>query len=432
MSHTDLNLISPDTRADSPPIPVIAPLPPAVVWTAHASSSLRAYLHSNNLQDYKIFHSPNLNLHDIDDHLPDLDPAAAWELPSSFGSTSSLSHDSTPRLLPAGFLHLPHHRVVLARWHWISDEYPVPRQLLLIAAPDAGAFDQLRQQNLHLRRQRTASSWTILTGIENTSSPTRTSSPNLILSPSLRLRFESEILNFFDDSVANLYRSLAVPYRRGLLLHGPPGNGKTSLIRWIGSSLPNIPALVLRPHAAFDSDDLSETISQWTQLAPSLLVIEDLDWLLARVNISTFLNLIDGIDSSATGGLLLIATTNHPEQLDPAINNRPGRFDVVIEIPSPEPSLRHQFFHSRLPSDTCPKLLTQLTTLTADLSFSHLQEILRLSGLLAIHSSRHPRSPEDLLQAAQTVHQSSQQASNGFPLKPSLPFGLSSLRSSPR
>ena len=72
---------------------------------------------------------------------------------------------------------------------------------------------------------------------------------------------------------------------------------------------------------------------------PAVLVIEDLDWLLEHTNVSTFLNLIDGVESDggrAAGGLLLIATTNHPDKLDPAVNNRPGRFDVVVEIPPPD------------------------------------------------------------------------------------------------
>ena len=48
-------------------------------------------------------------------------------------------------------------------------------------------------------------------------------------------------------------------------------------------------------------------------------------------------------------GLLRIATTNHPDELDPAINNRPGRFDVVIEIPNPSPALRRTFLDRNLP-----------------------------------------------------------------------------------
>ena len=63
-------------------------------------------------------------------------------------------------------------------------------------------------------------------------------------------------------------------------------------------------------------------------------VLEFRDSLFPKIPLATFLNLIDGIERR-DGGLLLIATTNHPDTLDSAITNRPGRFDVVIEIPRP-------------------------------------------------------------------------------------------------
>ena len=175
----------------------------------------------------------------------------------------------------------------------------------------------------------------------------RRAGEDLLLADSVKSRIETEVIRFFDAEVAELYREMNVPYRRGVLLHGPPGNGKTSTIRHIGASLPQIPAMILRPAANFDSDDLQQVLDRWRRQAPAILVIEDLNWLLNEVNVSTFLNLLDGIDSNVTGGLLLIATTNHPHKLDPAVNNRPGRFDVVIEVPCPGPRLRAEFFRRK-------------------------------------------------------------------------------------
>ena len=136
--------------------------------------------------------------------------------------------------------------------------------------------------------------------------------------------------------------------------------------------MPDIPALVLKASANFDSDDLEAVVKRWTGLAPAILVIEDLDWLLKAVNVSTLLNSLDGISTSAQG-MLLIATTNHPDRLDPAINNRPGRFDVSIEMPNPDRALRESFFQSRL-----AHLPAEISIMTAGLceglSFAHLQE----------------------------------------------------------
>jgi Cdc6-like AAA superfamily ATPase len=69
----------------------------------------------------------------------------------------------------------------------------------------------------------------------------------------LRRRIQSEVIDFFTDPVADLYSDLKIPHRRGILLYGPPGNGKTSIIRAIAEKLPSVSAL---------------------------LVIEDLDWLI--------------------------------------------------------------------------------------------------------------------------------------------------------
>jgi SpoVK/Ycf46/Vps4 family AAA+-type ATPase len=190
--------------------------------------------------------------------------------------------------------------------------------------------------------------------------------------------------------------------------------------------------MLLRTMADFDTDDLEEVIRRWTAQSPAILVIEDLNWLLAKVNVSTFLNLLDGIDNGAGGGgLLLIATTNHPEQLDPAVNNRPGRFDVLIEMPPPDEPLRRSFLRAKLP-EIDEAAIDQLAAKTDRLSFAHLQEILRLSGLTALRAGRSIRSASDLMQAAQTVSDAYEEAVRGFPTKAEIPFGLLPLRNQRR
>lgn len=60
-------------------------------------------------------------------------------------------------------------------------------------------------------------------------------------------------------------------------------------------------------------------------MAPCLLIFEDLDSMIDDDNRSYFLNEVDGMDSN--DGLLMIATTNHFDRLDPGLSNRPSRFD---------------------------------------------------------------------------------------------------------
>jgi SpoVK/Ycf46/Vps4 family AAA+-type ATPase len=189
--------------------------------------------------------------------------------------------------------------------------------------------------------------------------------------------------------------------------------------------------MILRPGPTFDGDDLEGVIARWCAQAPAILVIEDLNWLLKKVDLSLFLNLIDGIERSAKAGSLLIATTNHPQELDPAINNRPGRFDVVIEVPCPDHTSRLEFLDRRLP-DVAETIRCKLASLSDGFSFAHLHELLRLSGLRAIHHRRDRRSDADLLDAVNTLRATIDDAARGFPAKPELPFGLHHVRAARR
>lgn len=204
-------------------------------------------------------------------------------------------------------------------------------------------------------------------------------------------------------------------------------DGKTSMIRAAGAALPKISAMILRQSEGFDTDELENVLDRWRRQAPAMLVIEDLNWLLERTKVSAFLNLLDGIDSKLTGGLLLIATTNYPEKLDPAVNNRPGRFDVVIEVPCPDRALRLEFLALKLPGMD-EAAVRRVVEMTDGMSFAHLQEVLRFSGLLAIADHRSERSPDDLVRAAKTVRQGHEDAGRGFCPLPETPFGLAGLR----
>ena len=426
----DVELEPPESGAAS----ITGPLPGCFVLTERAVAALRAYLVVHDLTDYRIFVSANFDLHDIDTHLKLLGEEAEWEAAPSFTTAGQpadlLSHDSGRAWSShAGFLRLDRHQAVLARWYWIDDDRRLAR-LWLCAAPSPEHYFKLRSAVDKHRHAHGAAVWQVLRNSYDRGERVARdpgAGDELLLSPALRQRLEIDIIRFFSDEVVRLYRSLGVPHRRGVLLHGPPGNGKTSIIRAAGAALPKIPAMILRPSETFDTDELETILDRWRRQAPAMLVIEDLNWLLERTKVSTFLNLLDGIDSNLTGGLLLIATTNYPEKLDPAINNRPGRFDVVIEVPCPDRVLRQEFLSRKLPGMDEAAVRSVVET-TEGMSFAHLQEVLRFSGLLAIAGNRTDRLPEDLVRAAEAVRQGHEDAARGFCPKPEMPFGLAAYR----
>jgi len=417
---------------------VLGALPPGFVLNRQAMAALRSYLEECGLGEYRIFYCANNELGDIDQHLGALGESSRWDERGLHADGAEplclLSHDDKgARFWPGGFLHLKRHQAIVARWHWV-DVNGQSFQVWLCAVPTAEHYHALKKTIQERRRATAEAVWLIIRD-----NPFRAEQvprlsireEDLLLSDEIRRRIEMDVVGFLREDVAALYRAMGVPHRRGVLLHGPPGNGKTSTIRYIGAALRQVPAMILRPAANFNSNNLEQVLQHWRRQAPAILTIEDLDWLLARINVSTFLNLLDGVETTLSGGLLLIATTNHPDELDPAINNRPGRFDVVIEVPSPDAELRLQFLQGKLP-DSERELLDQLVDSTDGLSFAHLQEVLRLSGLLAIRAGRTSRVDRDLLEAVELVRRAYDDAMRGFTNRPEIPFGLAGLRTRSR
>lgn len=132
------------------------------------------------------------------------------------------------------------------------------------------------------------------------------------------------------------YADRGVPWRRGYLFHGPPGTGKSSLIRALASELGLDIASLDVGRTNLSDDDLREAM----MCAPErcLIAIEDVDAMFTQrssgekrtgVSFSGLLNAIDGV--AAQEGRALVMTTNHKEKLDPALI-RPGRADVHMEL----------------------------------------------------------------------------------------------------
>lgn len=132
------------------------------------------------------------------------------------------------------------------------------------------------------------------------------------------------------------YATRGVPWRRGYLLHGPPGTGKSSAIRAVASELSLDIANLDVGRSDLTDDELREAMV----MAPAhaLIAIEDIDAVFAGresaekragVSFSGLLNAIDGV--AAQEGRALFMTTNHVQRLDPALI-RPGRADLHMAL----------------------------------------------------------------------------------------------------
>ncbi len=136
------------------------------------------------------------------------------------------------------------------------------------------------------------------------------------------------------QSSESWYKRTGVPYRRGYLLHGPPGNGKSSIVIALASEL-NLNICVLTLSSKGINDEKLMTLCS-EMPANSLILLEDIDCACigreteeGELSLSGLLNAIDGI--TATEGRIMFMTTNNIEKLDPAII-RPGRCDLNIQF----------------------------------------------------------------------------------------------------
>ncbi|CCA73261.1 related to BCS1-Mitochondrial protein of the AAA family of ATPases [Serendipita indica DSM 11827] len=231
---------------------------------------------------------------------------------------------------------------------------------------------------------------------------------SVVLDDGVSERIESDVRHFL--SRKQWYAKRGIPFRRGYILHGPPGSGKTSYIQALAGSLGYDIYLINLSLRGLADDKLTLLLSQ----APprSIILIEDVDAAFNKrvqvsedgyqsaVTFSGFINALDGVASSEER--IVFMTTNHIEKLDPALI-RPGRVDVIQLIGDATPNQARRLlcqFYSE--PDTGEKLdphyATQLAALGDELASivetrregGHNVSMASLQG----HFIRHPTAKE--------------------------------------
>jgi ATP-dependent 26S proteasome regulatory subunit len=213
---------------------------------------------------------------------------------------------------------------------------------------------------------------------------------DLVLAGDLAREIREDFTSFL--AAKEEYERFGVPWKRGVLFTGPPGNGKTHCLR-ATIKLLGVPCLYVQSlKSKYDPEDanIEHVFDRAREVTPCCLVFEDLDAMITPENRSFFLNQLDGFSNAS--GMLTLATTNHPEKLDPAIVERPSRFDRKYDFALPAPAERARYIATwRERLDAAMNIddaqVEKLVRDTDGFSFAYLKELF-LSAMVRWMKSR--------------------------------------------
>jgi len=220
----------------------------------------------------------------------------------------------------------------------------------------------------------------------------------VILPPGTLERLERHTIGITES--AERLRSAGRHLKRGVLLHGPPGTGKTLSTMYLLHAMAGRTTILLTGRGL---GLIEQALAIGRQLAPATFVFEDIDLVAAERTMEfgsqgvlfELLNQMEGLAEDED--LLFVLTTNRPDLIEPALAARPGRVDLALEIPLPDPAGRRRLlalYGAGIEID--PSSLDQLVRRSDRVSGAFIKELIRQAWLRAALEDREPPTAQDL------------------------------------
>lgn len=184
---------------------------------------------------------------------------------------------------------------------------------------------------------------------------------------------ERDVDFFLSDQVRVSFERYNLLYKRGLLMHGLPGTGKTSIVHLLMRKALEKDMVVLlnpRPEYVYQIADNIREIEKNDR--PLMVIWEEFEqWV--HNNEGNLLDLLDGVDQ--VDNVFFLATTNYLHKIPSRIRNRPSRFAEVIEIGPPDATLRRAYLEAKVHEDDDVNM-DEWVEKTEGLTIDHLKDLI--------------------------------------------------------